>query len=85
MSLDVIPTQHNQDKQVNLSFLPYHPSLPGSVSDLKHIQTSGLFHKGDQIVAINDLLTDSLDEVHTYLRRLSKDQVSVCVRLKKYL
>ncbi|XP_036428600.1 pleckstrin homology domain-containing family S member 1-like isoform X2 [Colossoma macropomum] len=45
------------------------------VSDLKHVQSSGPFHEGDQIVAINDLLTDTLEEVQTFLKRLSKDQM----------
>ncbi|XP_072523473.1 pleckstrin homology domain-containing family S member 1-like [Salminus brasiliensis] len=49
------------------------------VSDWKHIQSSGPFHEGDQIVAINDLLTDSLEEVQTYLRRLSKDEVKLTI------
>ncbi|XP_034165324.2 pleckstrin homology domain-containing family S member 1-like isoform X2 [Pangasianodon hypophthalmus] len=42
-------------------------------------QSSGLFHEGDQILAINDLLTDSLAEFHTYIKRLSKDQVKLTV------
>lgn len=39
------------------------------------MQSSELFHEGDQILAINDLLTDSLEELQTYLKRLTKDQV----------
>ncbi|MCI4384338.1 hypothetical protein PGIGA_G00037540 [Pangasianodon gigas] len=42
-------------------------------------QSSGLFHEGDQILAINDLLTDSLAEFHTYIKRLSKDQVKLTI------
>ncbi|KAI4872806.1 hypothetical protein NFI96_016132 [Prochilodus magdalenae] len=49
------------------------------VSDWKHIQASGPFHEGDRIVAINDLLTDSLEEVQTFLKRLSKDQVKLTI------
>ncbi|KAG7492517.1 hypothetical protein MATL_G00014790 [Megalops atlanticus] len=40
------------------------PALPG---------TRGLFHKGDQILAVNDLLTESVDEVHFYLNKLLKN------------
>ncbi|KAL6475357.1 hypothetical protein MHYP_G00163970 [Metynnis hypsauchen] len=49
------------------------------VSDLKHVQSSGPFHEGDQIVAINDLLTDTLEEVQTFLKRLSKDEVKLTI------
>ncbi|KAL7869259.1 hypothetical protein AOLI_G00132470 [Acnodon oligacanthus] len=49
------------------------------VSDLKHVQSSGPFHEGDQIVAINDLHTDTLEEVQTFLKRLSKDQVKLTI------
>ncbi|XP_076855414.1 pleckstrin homology domain-containing family S member 1-like isoform X2 [Brachyhypopomus gauderio] len=49
------------------------------VSDCSTIQFSNVFHKGDQILAINDLLTYNLEEVHTYIRRLSKDYVKLTV------
>lgn len=55
----------------------------GRVSNWKHTQSSVLFHEGDQILAINDLLTDSLGELQTYLKRLAKDQVRVHVKLAK--
>lgn len=47
------------------------------------MQSSGPFHAGDQILAINDLLTDSLVELQTYLKRLNKNQVRMHVRLRK--
>uniref|UniRef100_A0A672KVT0 PH domain-containing protein n=1 Tax=Sinocyclocheilus grahami TaxID=75366 RepID=A0A672KVT0_SINGR len=46
-----------------------------SVSDCRMIQDSCLFHKGDQILAFNDLLIDTVEEIQMYLRRLSKDEV----------
>lgn len=46
-----------------------------SVSKCGEIQASCLFHKGDQILAVNDLLTDTVEEVQTYLKRLSKSEV----------
>ncbi|XP_051771667.1 pleckstrin homology domain-containing family S member 1-like [Ctenopharyngodon idella] len=45
-----------------------------SVSECHQIQHSCLFHKEDQILAFNDLLIDTLEEIDTYLRRLSKDE-----------
>ncbi|KAL1264538.1 hypothetical protein QQF64_004893 [Cirrhinus molitorella] len=50
------------------------------VSDCRKIQESCLFHKGDQILAFNDLLIDSVEEIQTYLRRLSKDEVKLTIR-----
>ncbi|XP_036377651.1 pleckstrin homology domain-containing family S member 1-like [Megalops cyprinoides] len=47
------------------------PALPG---------TQSLFHKGDQILAINDLLTESVDEVHFYLNKLLKNEVKLTIR-----
>ncbi|KAF4085053.1 hypothetical protein AMELA_G00112970 [Ameiurus melas] len=49
------------------------------VSNWKHTQSSVLFHEGDQILALNDLLTDSLEELQTYLKRLAKDQVKLTI------
>ncbi|XP_058262555.1 pleckstrin homology domain-containing family S member 1-like [Hemibagrus wyckioides] len=49
------------------------------VSNWKHTQSSDLFHEGDQILAINDLLTNSLGELQTYLRRLTKDRVKLTI------
>uniref|UniRef100_A0A671KMJ6 PH domain-containing protein n=1 Tax=Sinocyclocheilus anshuiensis TaxID=1608454 RepID=A0A671KMJ6_9TELE len=50
------------------------------VSDCRKIQDSCLFHKGDQILAFNDLLIDTVDEIQTYVRRLSKDEVKLTIR-----
>ncbi|XP_060714172.1 pleckstrin homology domain-containing family S member 1-like isoform X2 [Tachysurus vachellii] len=49
------------------------------VSNWMQRQSSELFHEGDQILAINDLLTDSLVELKTYLKRLTKDQVKLTI------
>ncbi len=46
-----------------------------SVSDCRKIQDSCLFHKGDQILAFNDLLIDTVEEIQTYVKRLSKNEV----------
>ncbi|XP_073683996.1 pleckstrin homology domain-containing family S member 1-like [Garra rufa] len=50
------------------------------VSDCGEIEASSLFHKGDQILAVNDLLTDTVEDVQTYLRRLSKSEVKLTIR-----
>ncbi|KAF4106464.1 pleckstrin homology domain-containing family S member 1-like [Onychostoma macrolepis] len=50
------------------------------VSDCRKIQDSCLFHKGDQILAFNDLLIYTVDEIQIYLRRLSKDEVKLTIR-----
>uniref|UniRef100_A0A672KTX2 PH domain-containing protein n=1 Tax=Sinocyclocheilus grahami TaxID=75366 RepID=A0A672KTX2_SINGR len=50
------------------------------VSDCRMIQDSCLFHKGDQILAFNDLLIDTVEEIQMYLRRLSKDEVKLTIR-----
>ncbi|XP_016107736.1 pleckstrin homology domain-containing family S member 1-like [Sinocyclocheilus grahami] len=50
------------------------------VSDCRKIQDSWLFHKGDQILAFNDLLIDTVEEIQTYVRRLSKDEVKLTIR-----
>ncbi|KAJ8386567.1 hypothetical protein AAFF_G00168930 [Aldrovandia affinis] len=42
--------------------------------------TRCLFHKGDQILAVNDLLTESVEEVQTYLNKLLKNQVKLTVQ-----
>ncbi|XP_077056757.1 pleckstrin homology domain-containing family S member 1 isoform X2 [Siphateles boraxobius] len=50
------------------------------VSECPPIQNSCLFQKGDQILAVNDLLTDTVEEMHRYLKRLSKDEVKLTIR-----
>ncbi|XP_077056753.1 pleckstrin homology domain-containing family S member 1 [Siphateles boraxobius] len=50
------------------------------VSECRQIQDSRLFHKGDQILAFNDLLIDTVEEIQAYLRRLSKDEVKLTIR-----
>ncbi|XP_066521810.1 pleckstrin homology domain-containing family S member 1-like [Hoplias malabaricus] len=49
------------------------------VSDWKHVETSSQLHVGDQIVAINDLFTENLDELQTYIKRLSKNWVRLTI------
>ncbi|XP_051522845.1 pleckstrin homology domain-containing family S member 1-like isoform X2 [Myxocyprinus asiaticus] len=49
------------------------------VSECRQIENSCPFHKGDQILAFNDLLIDTVEEIHTYLKRLSKDEVKLTV------
>ncbi|KAJ8365190.1 hypothetical protein SKAU_G00140210 [Synaphobranchus kaupii] len=46
------------------------PALPETVCQ---------FRKGDQILAINDLHTESVEDVQTYLKKLLKDQVKLTV------
>ncbi|XDV44329.1 hypothetical protein PO909_012629 [Leuciscus waleckii] len=50
------------------------------VSECQQIENSSLFKKGDQILAVNDLLTDTVEEMHRYLKRLSKDEVKLTIR-----
>lgn len=38
-------------------------------------QTQCLFHKGDQVLAINDLHTGTVDEFNMYLSRTLKNEV----------
>ncbi|XP_073670527.1 pleckstrin homology domain-containing family S member 1-like [Paramisgurnus dabryanus] len=42
-------------------------------------ETSHLFHKGDQILALNDLQIETVDEIQTYIRRLTKDEVKLTI------
>ncbi|KAM4623426.1 pleckstrin homology domain-containing family S member 1-like isoform 2-T2 [Polymixia lowei] len=44
-----------------------------------HQQALCLFHKGDQILAINDLHTSSVEEFDTYLSKLLKSQVKLTI------
>ncbi|XP_067285911.1 pleckstrin homology domain-containing family S member 1-like [Pseudorasbora parva] len=50
------------------------------VSKCRQIQDSRLFHKGDQILAFNDLLVDTVEDIHKYIRRLSKNEVKLTIR-----
>ncbi|XP_051959303.1 pleckstrin homology domain-containing family S member 1-like isoform X2 [Xyrauchen texanus] len=49
------------------------------VSECKQIDNSCPFHKGDQILAFNGLLIDTVEEIHTYLKKLSTDKVNLTV------
>ncbi|XP_057214907.1 pleckstrin homology domain-containing family S member 1-like isoform X1 [Triplophysa rosa] len=49
------------------------------VSECKQTERSHLFHKGDQILAFNDLLIDSVEEIQIFTRRLSKDEAKLTV------
>ena len=50
----------------------------GSISVLGWTgQPLGLFHEGDQFLALNDLLTCSMADFHAYLSRTLKKQVSM--------
>lgn len=53
----------------------FHLFSFSSVSKCGETEASSLFHKGDQILAVNGLLTDTVEEVQTYLRRFSKGEV----------
>lgn len=53
-------------------------------------QTVCLFHKGDQILAINDLHVGSVDDFNTYLSKSLKNEVNLptvlhCATLSEYL
>nr|XP_055031630.1 pleckstrin homology domain-containing family S member 1-like [Misgurnus anguillicaudatus] len=48
------------------------------VSECK-TETPHLFHKGDQILALNDLQIETVDEIQTYIKRLTKDEVKLTI------
>ncbi|XP_055031980.2 pleckstrin homology domain-containing family S member 1-like [Misgurnus anguillicaudatus] len=49
------------------------------VSECKQIETSQLFHKGDQILTFNDMEVETVDEIQTYTKRLTKDEVKLTI------
>ncbi|XP_008434904.1 pleckstrin homology domain-containing family S member 1 isoform X2 [Poecilia reticulata] len=46
-------------------------------------QSVCLFHKGDRVVAINDLHTDSVEDFHMFIRKSMKDEVKVTVQRQR--
>uniref|UniRef100_W5N2J9 Pleckstrin homology domain containing S1, tandem duplicate 3 n=1 Tax=Lepisosteus oculatus TaxID=7918 RepID=W5N2J9_LEPOC len=51
------------------------------ISQCLGLPNSGcLFHKGDQILAVNDLQTQNVKEVQTYLSKLLKAQVKITIQ-----
>ncbi|NP_001070792.1 uncharacterized protein LOC768181 [Danio rerio] len=69
----------SQDSLMNNLVLTEEEGKP-CVSECLETQESHLFHKGDQILALNDLLTNTLAEIQTYLKRLSKEEVKLTTR-----
>ncbi|XP_056627618.1 pleckstrin homology domain-containing family S member 1 [Triplophysa dalaica] len=49
------------------------------VSECRQIETTCLFHKGDQILAVNDLLTYTVEDIQLFLRKLNKHEVKLTV------
>ncbi|KAI7797048.1 putative pleckstrin homology domain containing [Triplophysa rosa] len=49
------------------------------VSECRRIETTCLFHKGDQILAVNDLLTYTVEDIQMYLRKLNKHEVKLTI------
>lgn len=71
--INMLPDRKHQHIIKLTSYLMF--SFLPSVSECLETQELHLFHKGDQILALNDMLTNTLDEIQTYLKRLSKDEV----------
>ncbi|XP_070708593.1 pleckstrin homology domain-containing family S member 1-like isoform X2 [Pempheris klunzingeri] len=81
-SLDII-TPEERDIEVKQADLKKHLTLrevdgrPSVSGWTGQPQSVCLFHKGDQILAINDLHTGSVDEFNMYLSKSLKNQVKV--------
>nr|XP_043869412.1 pleckstrin homology domain-containing family S member 1-like isoform X1 [Solea senegalensis] len=83
-SLDHV-TPNERDIEVNQADLKKHLSLI-DVEGKSYVsgwtgqpQTVCLFHKGDQIVGINDLLIGSVKEFHIYISKSLKNQVKLTI------
>nr|XP_055031983.1 pleckstrin homology domain-containing family S member 1-like isoform X3 [Misgurnus anguillicaudatus] len=50
------------------------------VSECKQTEVTCLLHKGDQILAVNDLRTDTAEEVKTYLGRINGHEVKLTIQ-----
>ncbi|XP_046889018.1 pleckstrin homology domain-containing family S member 1-like isoform X2 [Hypomesus transpacificus] len=73
---DIIVNQEDLKKHLVVSDVEGKPCVFGWTGQS---QTTYPFHKGDRILAINDLHTGSVEEFQTYLRRLLKEQVTLTI------
>ncbi|CAN9509254.1 unnamed protein product [Ophioblennius macclurei] len=73
---DIKVKQADLKKHLTLTEVDGKPSVCGWTGQP---QTACLFHKGDQILAINDLHTGNLEDVHMYLSKSLKNEVKVTI------
>ncbi|XP_034716117.1 pleckstrin homology domain-containing family S member 1-like isoform X2 [Etheostoma cragini] len=73
---DIKVKQADLKKHLTLTEVDGKPSVSGWTGQP---QTACLFHKGDQILAINDLHTSSMEEFNIYLSRCLKNEVKVTI------
>ncbi|XP_023124082.2 pleckstrin homology domain-containing family S member 1 isoform X2 [Amphiprion ocellaris] len=76
MERDIEVKQADLKKHLSVTEVDGRPSVSGWTGQPK---TVCLFHKGDQILAINDLHASSLEEFNIYLSRLLKNEVKVTI------
>eukprot|EP00064_Thunnus_orientalis_P014159 superscaffoldBa00002426_g14200 len=73
---DIMVKQADLKKHLTLTEVEGKPSVSGWTGPP---QTVCLFHKGDQILAINDLHTSSVEEFNMYLSKSLKNEVRVTI------
>ncbi|XP_029954322.1 pleckstrin homology domain-containing family S member 1 [Salarias fasciatus] len=73
---DIEVKQADLKKHLTLTEVDGKPSVSGWTGQP---QTACLFHKGDQILAINDLHTGNLEDVNMYLSKSLKNEVKVTI------
>ncbi|XP_032357251.1 pleckstrin homology domain-containing family S member 1 isoform X2 [Etheostoma spectabile] len=73
---DIKVKQADLKKHLTLTEVDGKPSVSGWTGQP---QTACLFHKGDQILAINDLHTCSMEEFNVYLSKCLKNEVKVTI------
>lgn len=49
------------------------------VSECRQIEATCLFHRGDQVLAVNDLVTYTVEDIQMYLRKSNKHEVKLTV------
>ncbi|TDG97961.1 hypothetical protein EPR50_G00213760 [Perca flavescens] len=73
---DLKVKQADLKKHLTLTEVDGKPSVSGWTGQQ---QTACLFHKGDQILAINDLHTSSMEEFNVYVSKCLKNEVKVTI------
>ncbi|KAM3859957.1 pleckstrin homology domain-containing family S member 1-like [Diretmus argenteus] len=73
---DIEVNQADLKKHLTLTDVDGKPCVSGWTGPP---QTTCLFHKTDQILAINDLHTSSVEDFHNYLSKLLKNQVKMTI------
>ncbi|XP_075884241.1 pleckstrin homology domain-containing family S member 1-like isoform X2 [Nelusetta ayraudi] len=73
---DITVKQADMKKHLTVTEVDGRPTISGWTGQP---QTECLFHKGDQVLAINDLHTGTVDEFNMYLSRTLKNEVKVTI------